>query len=1354
MKNICLITVVLLLAAIKINAQCLVTPQFQLTGAACPGLPITITNTSISSGTSTYNWDFCAGDLQNVPVSSYSHQYPNAIGQSLGMDLAFDGTDYYVFVANSGLNAPGRVQYFNSLSNPGVDNLLTGIPGAGFNIRDLKIVNVDTNWFVFACGGNDVERIDFGNSLANPNPVATVLNTGGVLNTPYSLDFVQDNGQYYLLVANSGSTPSSVSVLDLGNDIFNAAPAVTTHSINGVAKSVSAVKACDQWYGFVANAATNIITRIDFGNSLSNPTPLITDDTIPGLPGVYEIEVKHDDGKWYAFVNIGSELLRVDYGVDITNNTPTWVSLGGFGSFTGDCRGFTIKKFGSSWIGVTNEFSNATVKQFIFPEQCNIQPAAFNSDSVPPVITYGDGGWHHIELEMLNNGGVSLFADSIFINPFPLPSFQFSPSCINRATQFTNLTTIASGYVATWNWDFGDGSNDTSANPIHIYSTTDTNTVTLTAISNAGCIDSVKQTLTVYSNPAAQFFSTGSLCSTYGIQFNDSSIDTAGNITNWFWDFDDQQSDTLQSPVHTFANAGLYNVSLIVTSTTGCADTAINAVNIQASPLTSFTIFNTCIGDTVMFANQTSIPDTSSLFYQWNFGDSDTSNQINPSHSYSLAVADYNVLLIAQSTNGCSDSSLQLIHIGNKPQTWFSFLPDTACAGNAILFSDSSFIATGDTITAWYWDFGDNSYDSISKNPTHIFQNSGTFSVRLTAHSPASCDSTVTRTVFVIASPQANFSTANICFGNNTPFNDLSTAPSGSAIVSWQWSFGDSTFNSSPNTTHNYSQYGTYNVLLQVTSNTGCVDTFSRQVQVYELPQASFTNSTGCSGNAVTFTDHTLVATDSITAWSWNFGDSSGSNASQNPTHIYANANSYSVNLITTTSHGCKDTALKNIIVYQSPQFIINFTPTCFGSQTQFGYTLSTVTPFINLTWDFGDSTTSHSPVPSPHVYASVDTFNVILTITDLSTTCTTTDSVPLIVKPKPSADFASMNHCTNQDVILHDSSSISSGSIVNWNWTVNNTPVSSQQNPALQITAAGNYNVQLQVTSDAGCKDSSSQTINIYAPPIPLFTANPPYGSPGNASSFISQTVNGFSHAWNFGDNGLNGTDSVEMHTYQDTGVYYVTLITTNIEGCADTLIKPYHVLIPMLDIAVINITYKRQGNLLNVIVTLLNAGNIDIQNTEIKATIEGFPVIHEFPVISIPAANVRTYTLASNIEVSNNSPAYICIEALNPNNQQDMNSSNNLLCKDLNSEFSLISVTPNPASSDAHININVPAKGNISVVVNEAQGKIVYNKEDVVVQKGFNSILMNVASWSKGLYAVTIKYQDNYKTLKFISE
>lgn len=96
--------------------------------------------------------------------------------------------------------------------------------------------------------------------------------------------------------------------------------------------------------------------------------------------------------------------------------------------------------------------------------------------------------------------GVCTAAEYDVFNTEAIPNanFTFNAGCANEQIQFVNQTTISTGTVSNYSWNFGDGSSSVSQeSPNHVFNTAGTFTVTLTATSNQGCTNSVTQNISI-----------------------------------------------------------------------------------------------------------------------------------------------------------------------------------------------------------------------------------------------------------------------------------------------------------------------------------------------------------------------------------------------------------------------------------------------------------------------------------------------------------------------------------------------------------------------------------------------------------------------------------------------------------------------------------------------------------------------------------------------------------------------------------------------------------------------------------------------------------------------------------------
>ncbi|HLC83932.1 MAG TPA: PKD domain-containing protein, partial [Bacteroidia bacterium] len=181
---------------------------------------------------------------------------------------------------------------------------------------------------------------------------------------------------------------------------------------------------------------------------------------------------------------------------------------------------------------------------------------------------------------------------TVTVTVLPLPVVVFSapvtsgcaPLCVN----FTDNSTVAGGAIATWNWDFGDGTSSSVAAPTNCYSVPGLYDITLTVTSTlGGCTSTslVNNYVTVHPNPVADFLipaSTSIISPT--VTYIDNSV---GIITNWDWNFGDpfaaaiDSTSTIQNPTHTFTEAGNYCATLTVTTNFGCVSTTTECIDVQ-----------------------------------------------------------------------------------------------------------------------------------------------------------------------------------------------------------------------------------------------------------------------------------------------------------------------------------------------------------------------------------------------------------------------------------------------------------------------------------------------------------------------------------------------------------------------------------------------------------------------------------------------------------------------------------------------------------------------------------------------------------------------------------------------------
>jgi PKD repeat protein len=190
---------------------------------------------------------------------------------------------------------------------------------------------------------------------------------------------------------------------------------------------------------------------------------------------------------------------------------------------------------------------------------------------------------------------------------------------------------------------------------------------------------------------------------------------TSPSATSWYWDFGDGDTSNVQNPEHTFAHQGIYEVCLRVEDTCYFAETCQVIEVCTGPPVPAFSY--TVQGMTALFQNLT--PDAQN--FHWEFGDGDTSNLANPSHTYT-DVGVYQVSLTAWNSCG-SDMFWDFIDVCILPENGFYYYAD----GTNVQFWEYALMAE-----RFWWDFGDGSFSEFS-NPSHEYSQPGEYYVCLEA---------------------------------------------------------------------------------------------------------------------------------------------------------------------------------------------------------------------------------------------------------------------------------------------------------------------------------------------------------------------------------------------------------------------------------------------------------------------------------------------------------------------------------------------------------------------------------------------------------------------------------------------
>lgn len=525
---------------------------------------------------------------------------------------------------------------------------------------------------------------------------------------------------------------------------------------------------------------------------------------------------------------------------------------------------------------------------------------AFSTDTMPGMqVYYTDTSTtvYTITLIAENFCGRDTATQSIVVSPVEVEAFFNIPAnvgCEPYTVPFTSFNTPGT-FV---NWDFGDGNTSSQTNPSHTFEDPGDYEV-IQYVSNGCGYDSITAQITVLPAPEVGFDFEHRVCQGTEVDFENQSVNTSGN----FWYFGDGDTSVLNNPIHTYDTSGTFTVTLIgISAENGCPASVDSQITILPLPMASFdpSAIDGCAPLTVNFENTS----TNAAFYNWDFGDMNTSTLASPIHTFDTAAA-YTVRLLVTDMNGCQDDTIFFsITAHPNPVAGFELTRSQTCG----VPLDVSFTNTSEGATGYSWTFGDGG-ESMLNNPIHTYLDTGVYNIELIASNEFMCTNTATAVIRGYPVPTASFSLDpnlgcvpdSISFFNNSTFANQ-----------FFWSFGDRNTSTEVNPIHTYYSEGIFSVTLVAAYDSICYDsiTLINAVEMLPSPFANFEYEEAQGGAAGIL--NFFNRSENAISYTWDFGDGSISNE-VDPQHRYFENGVWQVMLEAIGANGCADDTLLTI---------------------------------------------------------------------------------------------------------------------------------------------------------------------------------------------------------------------------------------------------------------------------------------------------------------------------------------------------------------------------------------------------------------------------------------------------------
>jgi gliding motility-associated-like protein len=761
------------------------------------------------------------------------------------------------------------------------------------------------------------------------------------------------------------------------------------------------------------------------------------------------------------------------------------------------------------------------------PFKVNFKPPAGSStyfwdfkDGVTSVLeepsnVFNQAGVYNVEFRETVAGPV-LGTVQITVYPVPVLDIQTQSGCAPLYTTFTSTVNIHPDIdIKNYVWVFGDGHSQMGLpTATHTYTAVGVYDVSFNVETEfLTCNRTVifQDAVEAIAPPVASFYTTPAstiTCDNFLNNVTYHNTSTGVLPMKHIWDMGDGISlETNEPPAQNYLK-GVKTTTLTTVydpHLPGCTTTHTQPVSVGRPSIEIFYSKDTiCIGESLIFTTPTVGT------YQWFFTPGSVTidrpaDLINDTiiATFTKAGLQQVALRVTSPDGNCYDTKVIFIYV-DEVKVEVEIDPVFSC------FSPTTYAytAVSNKLDAIYtWSLGGNIYTGPTASHTYysstdtIYYGRNVLELKggfLSVVSPLTGCSTLALIVSPMHVPNARFAgnRYNGCVPLSVTFSDSSASTNN--IVQWEWIFGDghSEIRNNPsNITHTYTDTGTYQVTLVVTTVDGCIDTsFARMIEVGDrlAGQVDFSTdkNTVCPGEDVLLTALPSPAADAII-------DAYHFTAEENRTfHCTDNKDmTWSFNHVvgpqdiklTVEFNGCyTDVVKQNFITVNGAVAKIDYTALC-SDPLNYTFTDQSLGA-TSLLWDFGDGATG-TAATEPHAYAVSGNYTVTLTAEDAGSGCAPTTDIRLVTPRELKADIAGDSLiCINQPVVFSGSQSkdVYANCFTGYTWQFPTNPqmrpyTYSSSQGEFTFANAGDHIVRLIVKDVNGCKDTTEFKIKVF---------------------------------------------------------------------------------------------------------------------------------------------------------------------------------------------------------------------------------------------------------------------------------
>lgn len=418
-------------------------------------------------------------------------------------------------------------------------------------------------------------------------------------------------------------------------------------------------------------------------------------------------------------------------------------------------------------------------------------------------------------------------------------SFIPESVCAGDTVNLVNTSVFDNAIQDSVHWTSSDGYTSTALNFEHIFSSPGTYQIELFVESDAGCVDSVTQSITVFDIPVADISSTDACVGQNLLLTSSSSIADNSALTNsWTLNGNTFNGSSIPLPTN---SADTISVQLISTSQNNCSDTITESFIVYNNPIADFTYNEVCAGAPMTFIEASTLYAAQNSF-SWLYNNQAVAATADLTYTFPASGIN-SVTLVVQdnySTVSCSDTITQTFLVHGIPV--ISYTGDTTqCEDLPFTFTNNSSNPTGESMN-YEW-LINNNVVATSPNLTYTINDAGIYPINLTATSTFGCENDTTFNMYIYPTPEEPVLTATspICPGDPITF---SAEAEPNSTINWTGPQGFEQTNFSFSMPIDIDQMGFYSAF--ITSQYGCIsdtaNVLASILYIYDFDDFEFPN--------------------------------------------------------------------------------------------------------------------------------------------------------------------------------------------------------------------------------------------------------------------------------------------------------------------------------------------------------------------------------------------------------------------------------------------------------------------------------------------------------------------------------